>query len=201
MALRLPDMCFWPAKTGKKLELFGKHTCHWLGAQTWFRHNWKGLDTASLLLLSSILFSCLRYWIQFFSAVFRVSDRIFLVLHIDGKVFNWIPEVMWPRMYCFWVSCWNMTSFVVFTSAWTKSSTICSIVILFWRYRPYLIVSSSFILVCSKWMLVLFSFNILQYRLRCFRKAMQLYFPSFCVYQPFFPGSSGNFLWLLLKPE
>ena len=39
---------------------------------------------------------------SFFSAVFQVLDRCFLVLHIDGNVCNWIPEVIWPRMGWFW---------------------------------------------------------------------------------------------------
>ena len=34
----------------------------------------------------------------FFSAVFQVLGRSFLVLHFDGNVCNWIPKVIWPRM-------------------------------------------------------------------------------------------------------
>ena len=39
---------------------------------------------------------------SFFSAVSQVLDRSFLVLHFDGNVCNWIPEVIWPRMGWFW---------------------------------------------------------------------------------------------------
>ena len=39
---------------------------------------------------------------SFFSAVFQVLDRSFLVLHFNGNVCNWIPEVIWPRMDRFW---------------------------------------------------------------------------------------------------
>ena len=102
MALSVPVMCFWPAKTGKNLELFEMHTCHWPGAQIWFRHKWRKLVTASLLLHCIDGYSCLRYWIEFFSAVFQVLDWSFLVLHFYGNVCNWIPKVIWPPMDWLW---------------------------------------------------------------------------------------------------
>ena len=39
---------------------------------------------------------------SFFSAVFQVLDWIFLVLHFDGNVCNWIPEVIRSRRDQFW---------------------------------------------------------------------------------------------------
>ena len=70
MALRVPEMCFWPAKTGKYLEFFEMHTCIWPGAQISFRHNWRKLATASLLRHCIDWYGCLRYWNQvFFSCV------------------------------------------------------------------------------------------------------------------------------------
>ena len=39
---------------------------------------------------------------SFFSAVFQVLDRSFLVLHFDGNVCNCIPKVIWPRIGWFW---------------------------------------------------------------------------------------------------
>ena len=102
MALRVPEMCFWPAKTWKNLELFVMHTCHWPGAQIWFRHKWGKLVTASLLLDCIDWYSCRRYWNEFFAAVFQVLDWSYLVLHFDGNVCNWIPKVIWPRMDWFW---------------------------------------------------------------------------------------------------
>ena len=68
-ALRVPEMCFWPAKTRKNLELFQMHTCHWPGAQIWFRHKWRKQVTASLLLDCNDWYSWLRCWNEFFSCV------------------------------------------------------------------------------------------------------------------------------------
>ena len=42
------------------------HTYHWPGAQVWFRHKWRKLVTASLLLHSIDWYSCLPYWNEFF---------------------------------------------------------------------------------------------------------------------------------------
>ena len=102
MVLCVPEMCFWPAKTRKVLEFFEMHTCLWPGAQIWFRHKWRKLVTASLLLLCIGGYSCLRYWNEFFSAVFHVLDWSCLVLHFDGNVCNWIPKAIWPLMGWFW---------------------------------------------------------------------------------------------------
>ena len=101
VALRVPEMCFWPAKTGKNLELFEMHTCLWSGAPIWFRHKWRKLVTASPLLDCIDWYSCLRYW-KFFAAVFQGLDWSFLVLHFDGNVCNWIRKVIWPRKDWFW---------------------------------------------------------------------------------------------------
>ena len=102
VALPVPHMCFWPAKTRKKLELFELPTCHWPGAQIWFTHKGRKLVTASLLLHCIGGYSRLRYWNEFFSALFLVLDWSSLLLHFDGNVCNWIPKVIRPRMDCFW---------------------------------------------------------------------------------------------------
>ena len=162
MALRVPEMCFWPAKTRKNLELFEMHTCLWPGAQICLRHKWRKLVTASLLLPCIDGYSCLRYWNEFFSAVFQVLDWSFLVLHFDGNVCNWIPKVIWPRMDWFWgFFCWKMASFVDFICVWTEICRNCSTVILFWRHEIFSMFSLRSILVCSLKMLVLFSHRIL----------------------------------------
>ena len=66
VALRVPEMCFWPAKTRKNLELFEIHTCLSPGAQIWFRHKWRKLVTASLLVHCIDWYSCPRYLNEFF---------------------------------------------------------------------------------------------------------------------------------------
>ena len=65
VTLGVPDMCFWPAKTRIKLEVFEMHTCLWPDAQIRFRHQWRKLVTASLLVLYIDGYSCLRYWNDF----------------------------------------------------------------------------------------------------------------------------------------
>ena len=92
MALRVPEMCFWPVKTRKNLELFEMHTCLWPGAQIWFRHKWSKLVTASLLIHCIDGYSYLRYRNEFFlSCVSGFSlkfSRIALLrkrLQLDSK--------------------------------------------------------------------------------------------------------------------
>ena len=70
VALRVPEMCLWPANTRKNLEFFEMHTCHWPGAQIWFRHKWRKLVTVSVLLHFVDWNGCLRYWNEFFFSCF-----------------------------------------------------------------------------------------------------------------------------------
>ena len=163
MDLRVPEMCFWPAKARKNLELFEMHTCLWPGAQIWFKLEWRKLDTVPLLLHCIDWHSSLRYWNEFFSAVFHVLDWKFLVLHFDGNVCNWILKVIWTRMDLFWGFLWENGFFrwLDFISVWTKIGRNRSIVILFWRHEIFSIFSLRDILVCSLKMLVLFSHRIL----------------------------------------
>ena len=101
----------------------------------------------------------------------------------------------------FGVFCWEMAFFVDFISVWTEVCKNCSIVVLFWRHQIFSMFCLWAVLVCSLKMLVLFSHMILWYRLISFRKAMQLYLLSLFVFDPFFLGSSGKCLWLLLKTK
>ena len=138
---------------------------------------------------------------SFFSAVFQVLDWSFLVLHFDGNVFNWIPEVIWPRMDRFW-GFWFKTGFF----RWLPISMDCNLQELlncysFSRHQFFPMFRLRGILVCSLKILLLFCRRILYYRLISFRKAMQLYFLSFCALQPIFLGSSDKTLWLLLKTK
>ena len=76
----------------KNRELVEMHTCLWPGAQIWFRHKWRKLVTASLLLHCIDGYSCLRYWNEFFLSCvsgFRLTfSRIALWwkrLQLDSK--------------------------------------------------------------------------------------------------------------------
>ena len=68
--LSIPKMCFWPAKTRKNPQLLEMHTCHWPGAQMWFRHKLRKRFTVSLILHCIDGYSCFHYWNEFSSAVF-----------------------------------------------------------------------------------------------------------------------------------
>ena len=161
MALPVPEMCFWPAKTRKNLEIFEKQTYLWPGAQMWFRHKWRKLVTASLLLHCIGGYSCLRYANEFFSAVFHVLDWSFLVLHFDRNVCNWIRKLIWPRMDWLWgfllengFFCWPKICM-----DWNLQEllTCCS----FLTTSFFSMFSLRGILVCSLKMLVLYSHRIL----------------------------------------
>ena len=102
VALRVPEMCFWPANTRKSLNFL---RCVYVidlvlkyGSDINER-NWLKLLFYFIVLIG-IVASVIR--MSFFSAVFQVLDWSFLVLHFDGNVCNWIPEVIWPHMDRFW---------------------------------------------------------------------------------------------------
>ena len=157
VALSDREICFWPANTRRKLDFFEMHTCLWTGAQIWFRHKRRKLVTASHLLHCIDGYSCLRYWNEFFSAVFQVLDWISLVLRFAIGFQKWFDH----EWNYFGIFCWKMASFVDFISVWTEICKNCSIVILFWRHQLFWVFSLRGILVCSLKMLVLLSHRIL----------------------------------------
>ena len=123
------DIRFWPAKARKNLEHFEKHICHWPGAHIWFRHKWRTLVTAFVLLHCIDGYSCLRYWNEFFSAVFQVLGWSFLVLHFHGNVCNWIPKKIWPRIDWFWVFYGKWFLSLTSYQYWMKSARIAHLII------------------------------------------------------------------------
>ena len=80
VAVRMPKLCFRPAKPGKKVELFEIRTCLWPSAPVLFRHNLLKLDAAFLSLLRIHRYSCLRCWNDFSLTVFHVLDWNFFLL-------------------------------------------------------------------------------------------------------------------------
>ena len=147
MALRVPEMCFWPAKTRKNLELLEMHRCHWPGSQIWFRHKWKKLVTASVLLHCIDGYSCLCYWNEFFSAMFQVLDWSFLELHFYGNVCNWIPELIWSQMDWFWVFLLEFGFFrwLHICMNWNLQHLLKFL----WRHQIFSLDSLRSILICS----------------------------------------------------
>ena len=154
-ALRVPEMCFWPANTRKNLEIL--RCIHVLDLLLKYgsdinEGNWLQL-LFHFIVLMGIVASVKR--MSFFSAVFEGLDWSFLVLHFDINFWNWIPKVFWLRMHWFWDFFWKIASFVDFISLRTDICTNCSIVILFWPYQIFSMFSLRGILVCSLKMLVL----------------------------------------------
>ena len=103
-ALCVPNMCFWPAKTRKKLLFL--RCIHVLDLVLKYgseknEGNWLPLLFCFLVLMGIVT---AVIGIGFFSAVFLVLDWNFLLLHFDGNVCIWIPKEIWPRMDWFWGS-------------------------------------------------------------------------------------------------
>ena len=155
MALCVPEMCFWPAKTSKNRELFEMHTCLWPGAQMWFRHKWRKLVTASLLLFCFGGYSYRRYWNEFLFSCVSCLRLKFSSIALWRKRLQLDPKS-------------NLTTnglilgffvgfFVAFLSVWTEICNNCSLVFLFRRHQIFSIFSLKGILVCSLKKLVLFS--------------------------------------------
>ena len=102
VALRVPEMCFWPAKNRKNLEFSEVHTCHWPGAQIWFRQKWKKLVTASVLLYCVEKCNSLQYWKKFFSSCVSGFRSKFFRIAFWRKHLQLVLEVIWPRKGWFW---------------------------------------------------------------------------------------------------
>ena len=101
--LGVPEMCFWPAKLEKNLNFW--RCIHVIDLVPKYGSDINEGNFIQLLFYFLCIdgFSCIRYWNEFFSTVFQVLDWVFLVLHFDGNICNWIPKVIWPRMDWFWV--------------------------------------------------------------------------------------------------
>ena len=111
VALRVPEMCFWSAKSRKSLNFL--RCIHVIGLVLNYgsdinEGNWLQLLFYFIALLG-IVASIIG--MSFFIAVFQVLDWNFLVLHINGSVCNWIPKVIWPRLCHFWRFLWDFASF------------------------------------------------------------------------------------------
>ena len=131
MALRLPEMCFWPGKTRKNLEVFEMHTYLWPGAQIWFRHKRKKLIAAFLLLHFIGGYGCLRYWNEFFQLCFMFSIEVFSYCALTETYAIGFQKWFDQQWIDFGVFCWKMAAVVDLTSELTETCLNCSIVIIF----------------------------------------------------------------------
>ena len=138
-ALSVPEICFWPGKTRKKLKFFEMHTCLSFGAQLLISHNWRKLGSVSLLLhiialmglvasvtARSFFFLWLRFMVEVFSiAAPRKPSQLETRTNLTGTEF-------------FGAYCWNMPRFVDSICALTEICMNCSVVI------PFLTISQFF---------------------------------------------------------
>ena len=90
---------------------------------------------------------------SFFSAVFHVLDWIFLVLHFDRNVCNWIPKVIWSPMDWFW-SFSLENGCLRWVNIWVDWNLLELLnCYYFWRYQFFSMFSLRGFLVCSLKML------------------------------------------------
>ena len=76
----MPEVYFWPAKTGKKFEFLKMHTCLCPSAQMFLGQKLLKLDRAFLSLHCLDRYRCFRCWNDFFLTVFHVLDWNFFLL-------------------------------------------------------------------------------------------------------------------------
>ena len=127
-APRVPEMCFWPAKTRKNLKFLDAYMT-WTrsaAAQILFRYEKRNRDIASLslpcfgnivVLFVSFLFFhlCIKFWFELFWYC-SVTETFAVRFH------NWFDH----EWVDFGVFCKNMPRFVDLISAWTKICKNCS---------------------------------------------------------------------------
>ena len=162
MALRAPEMYFWPAKSRKRLELLRcKHVSDrvlkcgsdinegkWLQLFFCF-YVLVGIVTAVIGI--SFFFSRVLCFTLMFSSIALWQKRLQLDFKNDLTTNGLILGFF----------CWEIAFFVDFISVWTEICKNCFFSFLFWRHHNFSIFSLRGILVCSLEKLVLFSHMIL----------------------------------------
>ena len=136
VALRVPEMCFSPAKTWKNLKFL--RCIHVFDLVLKYCSDINEGNWLDLLFLLPCIdgFSCLGSWIVFFicASGFRLKfSRIALLrkrLQLDSKT-----DLITIGLIFFF--CCYMPRFVDFISAWTKICKNCSNIILFWRHQIF----------------------------------------------------------------
>ena len=159
VVLRVPEMCFWPARTRKSLiflrciyviDLVLKY-----GSDI-NEGNWLQLLFYFIVLMGIVafvigmrFFSCVSGFSSKFSRIALLRKRLQLDSKSDSTKIGLILGFLLENGY-----------FVDFISVWSEVCKKRSIVILFWRHQFFSMSSLRVILVCSLEMLVLFSHRI-----------------------------------------
>ena len=156
MARRLPEMCFWPARTRKNLnflrclhvfDLVLKY-CSEINEGNWLQLLFY------FIVLMRIVASVIG--MSFLSYIFPVLAWSFLALQCHGNVCNWNPKLIWPRLRFFWSFLLEYASFrrFHFCIDWNLHELLSGY--FFWRDQSISIVSLRSILVCFLQMIVRF---------------------------------------------
>ena len=147
MALRVPEMCFWPAKTRKNLNfLRWIHVFNLFLLYCWdiSEENWLHLLFYFLVLMgivSSVIAMSFLINVSSFRLKFSRIAESRKILQLASKT------DLFTNGLNFVFFCWYMPRFVDFMSAWTKICKKCSSVILFWRHQTFSIVWGVFLSV------------------------------------------------------
>ena len=161
VALRVPEMCFWPAKTGKNLKFL--RCIHVFDLVLKYcsdinERNWLQLLFYFIVLMGTVasvigmsFFSCVSGFSMKFSRFALLRKRLQLhsksALTTNGLILGFFFG-KWPL--------W-LTSYLY----GTKSATIAQLLFFLWRHQIFSVFSLRGNLVCSLKMLVLFSHRIL----------------------------------------
>ena len=157
----MPEVCFRPAKPGKKIELFEIRTCLWPSAPMLFRHNLLKLDAAFLSLLCIHRYSCLRCWNDFFLTVFHVLDWNFFLL-LFAETFAIGFQICFDHKWIKFGVLFLISGFIGWFWFWIdKNLQKCWNLCLIWRHKVFSTTSVRVVPVCCSNVLVLFSHSIL----------------------------------------
>ena len=198
VGLLVLKLCFWPARTIKKVELLVIHASLGPCAEMLLRHNWRKLDTFLFFFTALVNIVVWLLGPSLFASVGRVLCWSFLVLHFYWNVCNWVPKLIWTRRDWFWSFSFGMCS--VSPSSYPhglKPAIIVQLCFIRW-HQVFSMNILRYILICSSMVPVTFSHEIIQNPLVSFINAIQLYF-SVCASSSFIGSSDESTFLILLK--
>ena len=201
VALRVIDLCFWPAKTRKNMNVLRCIHVFGLVLKSFAEMN-EG-NRLQLLFYFIVLMGivALVIWLSFSYLGFGCFRLKFSSIALSRKRLQLDSESDVTTTGLFlesfvWLCLVLLTPYLHIV----KLSGIVELFFLFWRHQVFSIASLKGSKVCSLIFLVFCSHRIFEYRLISFSIAVQLYFLIFCVFQSSCPGSCVELsLWLLLQ--